>query len=181
MFINDQVVAQVHCDIEDWTINFVESSNEFYGEKFPVCPYARSARLNGESYKVVYQAGSVKEFIRKHAFNLVNDSKHTVMLMIFPPRVKWYPRIYKFIQLLNQELIPVDYYALGGLAVGTRSAYPGLFNRSEYFVVGVNKLSNVLPSVESLRDAGYYDKWSDKHYDAVVVRRQQMYEKHKAK
>lgn len=178
MFISEQIVQQVEKDIHDWTLNFVEASNEFYGEKFPVCPYARSARLAGESYKVVYTGGNIKQFIKTETDKLVADTKHTVMLMVFPPRIKWYPGIHKFIQNLNKTLIPRDYYALGGNAVGTNSAFNGWFNSGEYFVIGVNKLSNVLPAVETLKAAGYYSKWSKEHYNAVVVRRHQMYEKY---
>jgi hypothetical protein len=179
MCINDTIKTQIKKDIEDWSINFVESSNEFYENKFPVCPYARKAKMQGDSCVGIYQGGSVKNFIKTEINNLIDKKTHTVMLLIFPPRVKYIPGIHRFVKNMNKEIIPKDFYALAGIAVNTQSAYPGWFNSGPYFIIGVNTLSAVLPAVESLKAAGYYKNWSKKHYESVVVRRQQMYEKYK--
>jgi hypothetical protein len=177
MYTNE-VVEQVRKDIQHWILNFVEAPNPHYGEKFPVCPYARQARLAGESSVKVYQAGSVRKFIEQCADELAQDNQHKVLMIAFPPRVKYYPGIHRYIYNLDKQLVARDLYALGGQAVGTESCYPGWFNRGEYFVVGINTLSNVLPAVESLKSAGYYQNWSQEHYHAVVERRQKLYEKH---
>ena len=58
-----ELAEQVQQDIVDWSINWVEQPNEFYHMKFPVCPYARQARLQGQTTIKVYQGGSVREFI----------------------------------------------------------------------------------------------------------------------
>jgi hypothetical protein len=179
MFINDTILTQIKKDIADWSINFVESSNEFYENKFPVCPYARKAKLQGESCISIYQGGSVKNFIKTEINNLLDQKKHKVMLLIFPPITKWIPGIHRFVININKKIIPKDFYALAGIAVNTQSSYPGWFNSGPYFIIGVNTLSAVLPAVESLKSVGYYKNWSDKHYKSVVVRRQQMYEKYK--
>lgn len=180
MFTNN-VTDQVTADIQNWIVTFVEASNEFYGDKLPVCPYARTARLQNESRVHVYQHGSVRRFMEQHINKLKNSTEYSVILMVFPPRTKWYPGIFKFINNLNKKIIPDDLYALGGQAVGTKSKYPGWFNSGEYFVVGVNTLSNVLPAVDQLQTAGYYKDWSAEHYNAVVTRRQEMYCKYKTK
>ena len=173
MFTNE-TVEQVKQDINHWIINFVEATNEFYGRNFPVCPYARAARLAGESLVEVYQSGGVRNFIGERGRALMNDPVHTVTLLVFPPIVSHYPGIHQFILKFNRELIANDLFSLGGRAVGTHSSFPGLFNSGEYFVVGINTLSNVLPSSESLKSAGYYDNWSKKHYHDIVERRQEL-------
>ena len=177
MYTND-VEERVRNDIQHWILNFVEAPNLHYGAKFPVCPYARQARLSGESSVKVYKSGSVKQFIKKGADELYCNPEHKVSLIVFPPRVKYYPGIHRYIYNLDKQLVSRDLYALGGLAVGTESCYPGWFNRGEYFVVGINTLSNVLPAVESLRSAGYYQNWSQEHFRSVVERRQKLYEKY---
>ena len=63
MFTND-ILEKVKTDIQSWTVNFVEASNEFYGGKFPVCPYARQARIKGETTYAIYPGGNLKQFIQ---------------------------------------------------------------------------------------------------------------------
>jgi hypothetical protein len=179
MFINDIQLDQIKKDIDNWRVNFVEASNEFYDNKFSVCPYAKKAKQQGQSSICVYQNGSVKNFIRTEINNLVLSKKHTVSLLVLPPRAKWIPGIRRYIENINKQIIPLDFYALAGNAVNTQSSYPGLFNSGPYFIIGVNTLSVVLMAAESLKSAGFYKDWSDKHYQSVVIKRQQMYEKYK--
>ena len=74
-----------------------------------------------------------------------------------------------------------DYYSQYGFALNTKSQYPGLFNSGPYFIVIINKLSDVLSGHQALLNTDYYKPWANHHYDAVVNRRQKMYEKYKDK
>jgi hypothetical protein len=183
MFTNDysNIADQVKQDILNWTINWVETPNEFYDNKFSVCPYAKKARLAGETNICVYTSGSFRNFINHTLETLVANKSHRQMLLVLPPRAKYYPGIQKFIVNQNKKLVPNDYFALGGQAIATQSRYPGLFNSGPYFIIGINTLSVVLPAVESLKAAGYYDRWSKQHYKDIVIRRQQLYEQYSKK
>jgi hypothetical protein len=181
MFTNNysNVADLVKQDILDWISNWVEAPNEFHNYKFAVCPYAKKARLAGKSDVRVYISGPVKKFITNTINTLIETKSHEQMLLIFPPRTRYYPNIKKFILNQNERLIPNDLFALSGTAVTTNSKYPGLFNSGPYFIIGINTLSNVLPAVEQLKSAGYYDNWSSEHYNDIVNTRQKMYEKYK--
>jgi hypothetical protein len=139
------------------------------------------ARLAGETNICVYTTGSIKDFIDSTLEELVAKKQYRQMLLVMPPRTKYHPGIRKFIQDQNKKLIPHDYFALSGTAVTTQSKYPGLLNSGPYFIVGVNTLSMVLPAVESLKAAGYYDRWSTQHYQDIVIQRQQLYKKYSEK
>ena len=172
------IVQTVKKDIEDWTINFVEASNVFYGGKFPVCPYARQARIKGETTYAIYSGGGVKKFIEESVQKLLQDKKHKQMLIVLPARTKWYFGQKKIIHNLNKKIIPQNYFALDGNAKGTKSNYTGIGNSGEYRIIGVNTLDEVLDAVEYLKKSGYYKDWSKEHYYDIVIRRQEMYEKY---
>ena len=72
----------------------------------------------------------------------------------------------------------MDYYTQYGIALKTKSRYPGLFENGPYFIVIINKLSDVIAGHESLLSTNYYNHWAQSHYDSVVTRRQEFYQKY---
>ncbi len=172
------VLQQVKKDLESWTTNFVEASNEFYGGNFPVCPYARQARIKGQTTYALYPGGNIKEFIQNSVNKLIENDEHKQMLIVLPPRAKWTIGMDKMIYNINKRIIPLNYFALKGSANGSKSSYPGLLNKGEYQLIGLNTLDKVLEGVEWLKQKGYYKNWSEQHYNDIVVRRQRMYDKY---
>lgn len=177
-----KVIDQVGKDIDNFILNFVEASNiEGYSDKFPVCPYAKKARLDGESLVNIYSGGSVENFVVDNLSLLCDSSKYKVMLQIFPPRVRIFSNIDKIVNETNKWTIPKDYFSLLGRTPNIYSSYPGIFNSGEYLVIGTNKLSRVLPAVDKLSEMGYYDAptWTDHHLNAVVHNRLRQYNLYK--
>ena len=170
--------SDIEQDIWNWVTNYIEVANEFYNYKFPPCPYAKSARLKGLMDIVAYKNGSIKDFINSQVNNIVEHKKFNVRVMIFPAHVRWYFHIHRHVQNLNKEIISKDYYAQYGRALQTASQYPGMFNGKPYFIVIVNKLSDILSGHESLLSTDYYDNWTTRHYEHVVNRREQIYKLH---
>lgn len=166
-------------DIQNWLVNYIEENHKFYDYKFPPCPFARSARLRGLIDIKIYESGGIRDFIRTHLKELIDDSEHEICLMVFPPYVKWLFYIKWFIFNLNKKIVKLDYYAQFGTALKTESKYPGILIGNPYFIVIVNKLSDVLRGQQALEKTDYYKPWANHHYEAVVVRRQQIYEKFK--
>lgn len=177
MYTNS-VVKQIQQDIVDWAITWVEQPNEFYNNKFPVCPYAQQARLAGQTSIQVYAGGPVRQFVLEQLKLLATTHSHQQLLLVLPPRCRFLPGITAWIRDQNSWLIAEDLFAMPGRAVTTGSRYPGWFNSGAYFIVGVNTLSQVLPAVDKLRAAGYYQDWSEEHYRDIVVRRQQLYDRY---
>lgn len=166
-------------DIWDWIIGYVETNHKFYDHKFPPCPYAKAARLKGLVDIVPHESGNTLSFIEKNVDDLINNKKYNVRVLVFAPRYKYRYGLKSFINKLNKKIISKDYYAQYGTALKTSSKYPGFLNKGPYFIVIVNKLSDVLAGHQALLNTDYYKPWAQHHYDAVVVRRQEMYEKYK--
>ena len=172
----DQIVEK---DIWAWIKEYIEVPNKFYDYKFAPCPYAKAARQKGLVMVKGYKDGKIKDFISQSVRDLVVDPAHDIIVLAMPPRARWTWGVKRLINKLNAEVIPDGYYVQHGFAVKTKSKYPGLFNGGKYFVVLVNKLGPVLEGHRSLLKTDYYKPWSKKHYDAVVTRRQEMYDKYK--
>ena len=170
--------SEIEKDIWDWIINFIEVTNGFYDYKFPPCPYAKAARLKGLMDVVAYKSGAVRSFIQQQTEELISGNKFNVRVMVFPAYMRWYFHIHKYVRQLNTSIVPQDFYAQYGNAVNTQSQYPGLFKNQPYFIVIINKLSDVMDGHKSLLSTDYYKPWSKKHYDDVVIRRNEMYEKY---
>jgi hypothetical protein len=175
------IKQQVEQDIWDWITGYIEADHKFYDYKFPPCPYARGARLKGLLDVQAYTTGSITEFIEQQALDLIGVKQYNVRVLIFPPRVRWFPWVKRSVMQMNKELVPKDYYAQHGTALKTNSQYTGWFNSGPYFIVIINKLSDVLDGHQALLKTEYYKPWAKHHYDAVVTRRQEMYKEYKNK
>jgi hypothetical protein len=168
---------KIETDIKNWLINYVEANHEFYDYKFPPCPYARDARINAKVDICAWDHENLKSFITSQTQDLMNDKKFTVKIMVFPSKMRWYFHIHYFIKKLNKTLIPQDFYAQIGRAVDTKSKYNEFLKNKPYFIIIVNKLSDVLAAQHALSKTQYYSSWSPGHYNDVVVRRQKLFEK----
>ena len=160
-------------DIWDWITNFIEVNNEFYDYKFPPCPYAKAARLNGLVDVKTYDRGNPYSFVKNQVDDLLKQQKFSVRVIAFPHWMRWLYPLHWAIQRLNQKAIGQDCYIQYGKIVD--------IVKHSHFIVIVNNLTGVLSAHSSLRQTDYYNNWSDKHYYEVVVRRQHAYEKHKGK
>lgn len=162
---------QIKQDIWDWITGYIEVNNEFYDYKFPPCPYAKSARLKGLVDVSVYMSGNPYAFAKKQVADLITEKKFNVRIMAFPYWMRWLYPLHWALRKLNQRLIGNDFYIQYGKIVD-------VVDRS-YFIVIVNKLSDVLAGQTLLNKTDYYKNWSTKHYQAVVTRRQEAFDKYK--
>jgi len=179
VFKQDPIIDLVGNDIWDWIKNYIEAKHEFYDYKFPICPYAKSARLEGIFDIKVFSSGNVKKFINDNIIGLTKDTKYTMRGLVMPPRTRWNFGVKRLINKLNNKLISQGYYIQFGTAKMTNSKYPGFFNKGPYFVLLINKIDRILDGHKQLLKTDYYKDWPKEHYDAIVVRRQKLINKHK--
>lgn len=169
---------QIAADIWVWMREFVSVKNEFYGGKFPPCPFAQKALLQETVDVAVWSAGDVKAFIRDHAVNMRSKKPNlTTRVMAFPPRTQQAWGISDFVESLNRELIPDNLFLNTGIAKTTVSRYPAS-NGNPYFIVVANSLDAVLKGAEWLQKSEYYQDWPKQHYQIVVERRARMAERY---
>ena len=165
-------------DIENWLMDYIEVNHKFYNYQFPPCPYAKSARVNGLVSIKAYEGKGFRRFVNSCIEQLLADSKKTVCIMVFPSYFKWNFAIKWFVSALNKVLVAKDYYVQFGTALKTKSRYPFSGNKP-YFILIVNRLSDVIDGHRALLNTDYYKPWAKHHYDAVVVRREEIYNTYK--
>lgn len=168
------MLEQVKQDIWSWIENFVEQNHKFYDYKFPPCPYARQARLKGLVDVHAYQ-DHAWQFTRDQIQDLVEHREYNVRVLAFPYWQRWNYLLRWRIARLNRTLVKDDYYAQFGAAVTTHSRYPGLFLGRPYFVVIINKVSDVVQAQAALARTDYYKNWTEEHYHNVVVKRDRIF------
>jgi hypothetical protein len=165
--------GQIEADIWVWMREFVSVKNDFYGAKFPPCPFAQKALLQQTVDVAVWMEGDVKSFIRAQALHMRDTPPLTTRVIAFPPRVQQAWGISEFVESLNRVLIPDNVFLNTGVAKTSVSRYPGS-NGQPYFVVVANSLDAVLKGAELLQKTDYYRDWPKGHYELVVERRERM-------
>ena len=177
----NNITADIKQDITTWLVEYIEQNHKFYDYKFPPCPYARSARLKGLIDIQPYESGGMRQFIRAQTDRLINNNTHNVCIMVFPYYAKWFFHLRYVIENLNKKIINKDFYAQYGTALTTQSQYPGFMSGGPYFIVIINRLSDVISGHNALLKTNYYTPWASHHYNDVVVRRQKMIDKYQNK
>ncbi|MBA3913637.1 MAG: hypothetical protein H0X25_07225 [Acidobacteriales bacterium] len=163
----------VAADLWAWMREFVAVKNEFYGGKFPPCPFALGALMAETVDVVVWRSGDVKAFVRQNATNMRLIPEMTTRVMAFPPRTQFTWRLTEFVESLNAELIPHNVFLNTGVAKTTTSRYPGS-RGNPYFIVIANSLDAVLKGADALKRTNFYEDWPKSHFEIVVQRRQRM-------
>ncbi|WP_428423767.1 hypothetical protein [Methylibium sp.] len=164
---------EIEADMWRWMREFVSVKNEFYGAKFPPCPFAQKALLTQTVDVAVWQSGDVRRFIRECALDMRDSPKLTTRVMAFPPRVQMAWGINDFVEALNREVIKDNVFLNTGVAKTSISKYPGS-GGLPYFMVVANSLEPVLKGAEALQKTDYYKEWPAGHYEIVVERRERM-------
>jgi hypothetical protein len=173
-YTSNMLAQQVTADIWAWIKNFVEQNHRFYDHRFPPCPYARAARLQG-LVDVHACTGNAYKWTHTQIDNLVANKQYHVRVLAFPYWQRWNYLLRWSITRRNSSLVRSDYYAQFGAAVSTHSVYPGVFRGRPYFVVIINKVSDVVQAQASLARTDYYQNWTEQHYHNVVVKRSRVF------
>ena len=168
-----QLHDAIEADLWTWMREFVAVKNEFYGAKFPPCPFALRALMLKTVDVAVWQAGDARSFIRQPATAMRDSPKLTTRVMAFPPRTQFAWGISDFVESLNVELIPHDVFLNTGVAKTTASRYTGSLGKP-YFIVVANSLEAVLEGADALKRTDYYADWPKSHFEIVVGRRERM-------
>ncbi len=169
----EQSAEAIESDLWVWMREFVAVKNEFYGKRFPPCPFALRALMLKTVDVVVWQSGDVRAFIRANAVAMPEVPQLTTRVMSFPPRTQFTWGLSAFVETLNAELIPQNVFLNTGVAKTTSSRHAGS-NGQPYFIVVANSLGAVLDGAASLQRTDYYADWPKSHFELVVERRERM-------
>jgi hypothetical protein len=165
--------ALIEADAWTWMREFVSVKNEFYGQKFPPCPFAQKALLQETVDVAIWHSGDVRTFIRERTLDMRARPNLTTRVMIFPPRIQMAWGISEFVETLNAEVIRDNIFLNTGVCKTSVSRYAGSDGKP-YFMVVANSLDAVLKGSESLQRTDYYEDWPKTHFEIVVQRRERM-------
>jgi hypothetical protein len=167
------VFEAIEADLWRWMREFVAVPNEFYGGKFPPCPFALRALLAETVDVCVWRKGDVRQFVRTQATGMRDSPQLTTRVMAFPPRAQMAWGFTDFVDSLNTTLIPHNVFLNPGVAKTTVSQYPGSAGQP-YFIVVANSLDAVLKGASALQRTDYYEDWPASHFEIVVERRARL-------
>lgn len=170
---NTLPIDDIEADIWAWMREFVAVKNEFYGARFPPCPFAQRALMTQTVDVAAWGGTDFRAFIRNQAIGMQANSRLTTRVMAFPPRTRAAWGLTDFVESLNAELIPGNLFLNTGIAKTTVSRYAGSLERP-YFIVVANSLQAVLKGAEALKQTGYYDDWPEAQIGIVVERRERL-------
>jgi hypothetical protein len=132
------------------------------------CPYARQARLDNKITVVSSVPNDFTETVTAHLHELEHNKD--VIVICFDPLAITPTDYFAWEDTVNKELFKQDYAVLGQhpLAPGA-SDDPSAFKMQGLILV--QKLSKLNAAAIKLQRAGYYEQWTQEHYQAVVAPR----------
>ena len=157
-------------DIISWAVDHVEKN----GDPFPICPYAKQARLKNQvKIVVVDKAYNFLQQVCNEAggFNLTNLK----LIILACPDMDITPdSLNDYIHALNHVYVPLDVYLM--------ASYPEDDNEpfmdgdwepdNEFFMVLIQPFKELEEASAHLDKIGYYNNWSQEYYTDTVKLRQ---------
>jgi hypothetical protein len=159
----------IKSNLHEWLINFVEQPNNKLGN-WPVCPYARKARLDNK-FKIIFNLSTdftesifrSKKLLEEH-----ND----VVIVCFDHSLISAQYIQQFVNISNQLLMKENIVILEDHPDAPEYVNGICMNFGKCGLLLLQKLSNLNEASNQLKAKGYYDYWDDQSYKEVVSWRQ---------
>ena len=135
---------------------------------FPVCPFARKARLES---RIRFEVLELRhENIIAMAPEFLAQSETCLMVCIHPHRDgRSFEDVRRLVGALNRELSAANLLALGGHPDDPFNI-DGLYTRREpYPNIQLIRLDLGEESYLSIKDSGYYDRWTEHNFKEVIT------------
>ena len=157
-------------DILSWAIEHIEPKRG----KFPICPYAKQARLNNEIkivevekaenflQEVITEAGGLHENRLKLIILACSD------MQITPDTLNDYTHA------LNHVYVPLNTYLMASYPEDEQEEFmEGEWEPdNEFFMVLIQPFKELEDASAHLEKIGYYNNWSQEYYTDTVLKRQ---------
>ena len=155
-------------EVSQYVIDFVEQPQPKLAN-LPVCPFARNARLeNRIQYEVLELT---REGVLAQIPLFTAKPELHLMICIHPSRTGVSSaEVYQLVEVLNDVLPAVNLSALGGHPEDPFNI-DGLYTRREpYPNIQLLRLDVGERAHQSLKNSGYYDRWSESNLRGVSLR-----------
>jgi hypothetical protein len=155
-------------DIEQWIVNFVEVPHPSLG-KWPLCPYARQARLE-QSYDVRLGDNPHWDLQELASEGL---GEYQVVIFAYDPKEFSHELLSEQIESANQiHLLPNDLIALEDHPADPELVNGVLMNQGTYALAMVQSLSDLNHKAQLMARKGFYDQWPEDYLELLFKHRE---------
>jgi hypothetical protein len=159
--------SEIVRELTQYIIDFVERPHPKLGN-FPVCPFARRARLENRIKFEVLEL--TREGILARASMFAATLEGDLMICIHPRKEGLSSAtVHGLVEMLNQVLPAMNLMAIG-LHPDDPFNIDGLYTRREpYPNVQLLRLDVGEQAHLSIKDSGYYDRWTESNFRALTA------------
>ena len=157
-------------DIISWAIDHVEKK----GKKFPICPYAKQARLNKQvKIVIVDKCDDFLEEVCNEAGVLFEQGLKLIILACSDMKITA-DDLNNYIHALNHVYVPLNTYLMASYPEDEQEEFmEGDWEPdNEFFMVLIQPFSELEEASAHLESIGYYNNWSQEYYTDTVELRQ---------
>lgn len=165
-------------EVLDWIINFVEKPNPVLNN-LPLCPYARSARLDGKLLILENNQQLFEKFLIEQIEKFKLSNLDIIVAIDHNIDSIGIEYLTELIHSLNLRLVPEDVYLLMSHPDDETVAEEDIFVDNDelglppqdYVMVFIQNYSLLTKASDALHKRGYYKKMSSELYDSLVTKR----------
>jgi hypothetical protein len=157
-------LSTIPAQIRVWLENFVERPHPGLGS-WPLCPYARQARINNRIAFVGTEASDLPEAVISYK-HLLSD--HDVVVMYFDHTAINPADLLTLVKTLNHQLMPDNLVILEDHPEAPEIINGANMNFGSCGLLILQNLSDLNSASDVLRAKGYYDTWSPENLAEVV-------------
>ena len=158
-------------DILSWSIEHIERKHG----KFPICPYAKQARLNNE-IKIV-EVEKAEDFLREVIRQAGGLHQNRLKLIVIAcSDMEMTPdTLHDYIHALNHVYVPLNTYLMPSYPEDEAEDFMDTGDwqpDNEFFMVLIQPFKELEDASAALDKIGYYNNWSQEYYSDTVLKRQ---------
>lgn len=165
-------------EVLDWIINFVEKPNPILNN-LPLCPYARSARLDGKLHISENTGQLFEKFLIEQIEKFKLSNLDIIVAIDHNIDSIGIDYLSELIHSLNQRLVPHDVYLLMSHPDDDTVAEDDIFKDNDeigipdqdYVMIFIQNYSLLTKASDALHKRGYYKNMSKELYDSLVNKR----------
>ena len=157
-------------DIISWAVDHIEKK----GDKFPICPYAKQARLNKQvKIVIVDKSDDFLEEVCNEAGVLFEQGLKLIILACSDMKMTA-DDLNNHIHALNHVYVPLNTYLMASYPEDEQEEFmEGDWEPdNEFFMVLIQPFKELEDASAHLEKIGYYNNWSQEYYADTVLKRQ---------
>jgi len=162
-------VTTITEDIQNWAIEHVEKPRD----GFPICPYAKQARLQNQVTIEEVESERFLERLCELAGGFNNTDKKLSIIACGDMKVTP-DTLYDYVHALNHVYVPLNTYLMASYPDDEDEPFlSGDWEPvNEFFMVLIQPFKELETASAALSKIGYYNNWSREYYADTVKLRQ---------